>query len=88
LRDLGNTVIVVEHDRDTIERSDFVIDLGPGAGRHGGDIVAQGPRQRSLPMTKVSPVFISRAKGKYRRAVKLAKATARLLALKEPPVTI
>jgi excinuclease ABC subunit A len=43
LRDLGNTVVVVEHDRDTIERSDFVIDLGPGAGRHGGSVVAAGP---------------------------------------------
>lgn len=42
LRDLGNTVIVVEHDRETIERADYVIDLGPGAGRHGGEIVTQG----------------------------------------------
>jgi excinuclease ABC subunit A len=43
LRDLGNTVVVVEHDRDTIEAADWVVDLGPGAGRHGGEIVAQGP---------------------------------------------
>lgn len=42
LRDLGNTVIVVEHDRDTMERADHVIDLGPGAGRLGGRVVAQG----------------------------------------------
>jgi excinuclease ABC subunit A len=42
LRDLGNTVIVVEHDRDTILAGDYVIDLGPGAGVHGGYIVAQG----------------------------------------------
>lgn len=43
LRDLGNTVIVVEHDESTIRSADHVIDLGPGAGVHGGKIVAQGP---------------------------------------------
>jgi len=49
LRDLGNTVLVVEHDADTIERADYVIDLGPGAGRLGGNLVAQGtPRQIEL----------------------------------------
>jgi excinuclease ABC subunit A len=42
LRDLGNTVIVVEHDEDAIRRADHVIDIGPGAGVHGGEIVAQG----------------------------------------------
>ena len=42
LRDLGNTVIVVEHDEDAIRMADYVIDIGPGAGVHGGDIVAQG----------------------------------------------
>jgi len=43
LRDIGNTVIVVEHDRDTIEHADFVVDLGPGAGIHGGRVVVSGP---------------------------------------------
>src|SRR5881296_313277 len=43
LRDLGNTVIVVEHDEDTIRRADYVIDLGPGAGTEGGNLVAAGP---------------------------------------------
>jgi len=42
LRDLGNTVIIVEHDEETIRSADHVIDIGPGAGRHGGEIVAQG----------------------------------------------
>jgi len=42
LRDLGNTVLVVEHDEETIRRADYVIDLGPGAGRHGGAVVACG----------------------------------------------
>ena len=43
LRDLGNTLIVVEHDEETIRHADHVIDMGPGAGLHGGKIVAQGP---------------------------------------------
>jgi len=42
LRELGNTVIVVEHDEDTIRMADYVIDVGPGAGEHGGEIVAHG----------------------------------------------
>ncbi|MEO5617742.1 MAG: excinuclease ABC subunit UvrA, partial [Candidatus Eisenbacteria bacterium] len=42
LRDLGNTVVVVEHDRETMESADWVVDLGPGAGRHGGRLVAAG----------------------------------------------
>src|SRR3989338_5427842 len=42
LRDLGNTVLVVEHDEDTIFASDYIVDLGPGAGVHGGEVVAEG----------------------------------------------
>lgn len=42
LRDLGNTVIVVEHDEETIRTADFLIDIGPGAGIHGGEVIAQG----------------------------------------------
>ncbi len=42
LRDLGNTVIVVEHDEDTIRAADYVVDMGPGAGEHGGEVVAAG----------------------------------------------
>ena len=42
LRDMGNTVIVVEHDRDTIEAADWIVDLGPGAGTQGGEVVASG----------------------------------------------
>ena len=42
LRDLGNTVIVVEHDDEAIRTADYVIDMGPGAGIHGGEIVAEG----------------------------------------------
>ncbi len=43
LRDLGNTIIVVEHDEDTIHASDYLVDIGPGAGVHGGEVVAAGP---------------------------------------------
>src|SRR6188474_1536070 len=42
LRDLGNTVIVVEHDEDAIRTADHVVDIGPGAGVHGGEIIAEG----------------------------------------------
>ena len=43
LRDLGNSVIVVEHDEDTIRESDWIVDIGPGAGEHGGEVVYSGP---------------------------------------------
>ena len=46
LRDLGNTVIVVEHDEQTMRAADHLVDLGPGAGEHGGRIVAQGTAAR------------------------------------------
>jgi excinuclease ABC subunit A len=48
LRDLGNTVLVVEHDEETIRTADWVIDIGPGAGEHGGEIVANGPLEKIL----------------------------------------
>lgn len=49
LRDLGNSVIVVEHDRETIEHADYVLDLGPGAGDHGGEIVTEGKPEELDP---------------------------------------
>ena len=51
LRDLGNTVIVVEHDEDAIRTADHIVDLGPGAGVHGGEIVAQGTLEDILAAT-------------------------------------
>ncbi len=42
LRDLGNTLVVVEHDRDTLQQADYIVDIGPGAGREGGEVVASG----------------------------------------------
>ena len=54
LRDLGNSVIVVEHDRETIADADYVIDLGPGAGIHGGQIVSQGKMEELDPSSLTS----------------------------------
>ena len=51
LRDLGNTVIVVEHDEETIRKADYVVDLGPGAGEHGGQVIFQGTPQALLSDT-------------------------------------
>lgn len=74
LRDLGNSVIVVEHDKDMMLESDFIVDMGPGAERHGGQIVASGPpkdflKQKSLTARYLSgemtiPVPKERRKGK------------------------
>jgi excinuclease ABC subunit A len=52
LRDLGNTVLVVEHDEETIRRADYVIDLGPGAGRHGGELVAHGTPEEIIKVAR------------------------------------
>ena len=52
LRDLGNTVIVVEHDEDAIRNADYIVDIGPGAGIHGGEIVAQGSLEKILENKK------------------------------------
>ena len=48
LRDLGNTLLVVEHDEETIRTADWVVDIGPGAGEHGGEIIASGPLEAVL----------------------------------------
>ncbi len=48
LRDLGNSVLVVEHDEETIRSADWIVDLGPGAGEHGGEVVAEGPLEKIL----------------------------------------
>jgi excinuclease ABC subunit A len=52
IRDLGNTVIVVEHDEETIKAADYIIDIGPGAGKHGGEIVAEGSLEDILAEEK------------------------------------
>jgi len=55
LCDIGNTIIVVEHDEDTIRASDWVVDIGPGAGRHGGEVVYSGPLDVLLDASTVIP---------------------------------
>ncbi len=63
LRDLGNTLIVVEHDEDTIRRADYVVDIGPGAGIHGGRIVACGtPAQIMRSRASLTGQYLSRKK--------------------------
>ena len=63
LRDIGNTVIVVEHDQEAIESADFVVDMGPGAGEHGGQVVATGTpeRDRTQPSIAHRPVPVRQA---------------------------
>ncbi len=62
LRDLGNTVLVVEHDEETIRHADFVVDLGPGAGRLGGNIVAEGtPEEIMASATSLTGRYLSGA---------------------------
>ena len=64
LRDLGNTVIVVEHDEDAIKEADFIVDIGPGAGVHGGEIVAMGDSDTIINSPKsVTGQFLSGARG-------------------------
>ena len=60
LRDLGNTVIVVEHDEETMEESDYIIDIGPGAGIHGGSIVAAGtPEEIKKDPDSITGAYLS-----------------------------
>lgn len=59
LRDLGNSVIVVEHDKDMMMAADFVIDIGPGAGRHGGQIVAAGTPKEMLTKDSLTARYLN-----------------------------
>lgn len=58
LRDLGNTVIVVEHDKDMMLHSDYILDIGPGAGRHGGTLIAAGTPQEFLEHGGVTAAYL------------------------------
>ncbi|QBY03953.1 excinuclease ABC subunit UvrA [Thalassotalea sp. HSM 43] len=86
LRDLGNTVIVVEHDEDAIKEADHVIDIGPGAGVHGGEVVAEGPIEDILAsehsltgkyLSGVEKIEIPKKRSKFNKdtVVKLTGAT-------------
>ena len=70
LRDLGNTVLVVEHDEDAIRAADHVVDMGPGAGEHGGEVVAQGaPRDIEAAEASLTGAYLAR-----RRAIAVPAA--------------
>jgi excinuclease ABC subunit A len=58
LRDLGNSVLVVEHDKDMMLESDYIVDMGPGAGRHGGHVVAAGPPAQILQSDSVTAQYL------------------------------
>ncbi len=64
LRDLGNTIIVVEHDEDTIRESDYLVDIGPGAGVHGGQVVAKGPMPELIKDLKQNSLTLQYLRGK------------------------
>lgn len=59
LRDIGNTVLVVEHDKDMMLHSDYIVDIGPGAGRHGGNVVAQGTPEEFLKLPGTTSDYLS-----------------------------
>ncbi len=64
LRDLGNTILVVEHDQETMEAADWLIDIGPGAGEHGGNLVAKGtPKQVSRNKESITGQYLSGKRG-------------------------
>lgn len=62
LRDIGNTVIVVEHDKDMMLASDFILDIGPGAGRHGGQVVASGTPEHFLAENGTTAKYLKNEK--------------------------
>ena len=68
LRDLGNTVLVVEHDKDMMLESDYILDIGPGAGRHGGQVVGHGTPAEFLENGSLTSDFLS-----GRRAIEIPK---------------
>ncbi len=59
LRDIGNSVIVVEHDKDMILHADYVLDIGPGAGMHGGQIVAAGTPEEMMKSGSLTAQYLS-----------------------------
>jgi excinuclease ABC subunit A len=88
LRDLGNTVVVVEHDEDAIRTADYLVDMGPGAGVHGGEVVAQGTPKKVMQQVNKSltakyltgieqvPIPAERRPGKKGQTLKVVGATS------------
>ena len=78
LRDLGNTVLVVEHDEETIRTADWVVDIGPGAGEHGGEIIANGPLEAVLAEPRsITGAFLRGERAGADPEEAAARATAR-----------
>lgn len=69
LRDNGNSIIVVEHDREMIESADYIVDLGPTAGRHGGEVVAQGTLPEILKTESLTSDYLN-----FRKAISIPEA--------------
>ena len=65
LRDLGNSVLVVEHDKEMIESADYVFDIGPGAGRHGGEIVCEGTPEEIMKFHTLTTQYLNGEKKLY-----------------------
>ena len=81
LRDLGNTVIVVEHDKDMMMAADYIIDIGPKAGRKGGEVVYQGTPQNMLKGNTITANYLN---GQMKIEV---RATAKAFGYAEPKAT-
>jgi len=58
IRDQGNTVLVVEHDRDTMKMADYIVEIGPGPGEHGGRVVAEGPPKKIIKSNSLSGAYL------------------------------
>jgi excinuclease ABC subunit A len=80
LRDLGNTVLVVEHDEETIMEADHLIDLGPGAGKHGGEVIAEGTVREVMKVGKsITAQYLTGKKKIERREARRARDPKRVI---------
>jgi excinuclease ABC subunit A len=80
LRDLGNTLIVVEHDEETIQVADWIVDIGPGAGEHGGEVVVSGPYADLIASERsVTGAYVSGRKSIEIPAIRRPRDTTRVL---------
>ena len=85
LRDLGNTILVVEHDEAMMRAADYIIDMGPGAGEHGGYVVATGTLHDIMNCQEsITGQYLSGAKADSHARRSGAPATARRLSSKAP----
>lgn len=81
LRDLGNTVIVIEHDAETMRQADWIVDLGPGAGKHGGKIIFEGTPKEIFKAHTLTGQYLSREKEINIRRANSTKEKARTITI-------